>query len=59
MQEYRFSVTCILPYKGRIYDSVTRTIQWLGRIRVSETPYFRIFYAMKKEFKKLQDYVLD
>ena len=42
MREYVFSLTRIIPYKDRIYDS-----SLYGRIRVSENPYSRIFYAVK------------
>ena len=37
MREYGFSLTLILAYKHRTYDSVL-----IGRIRVSENPYSRI-----------------
>ena len=53
MREYGFSLTRILPSKGRIVDSVFL----YGRIRVSENPYSRIFYAVENKImnKKLTD----
>ena len=42
MREYGFLLTCILPYKDRIYDSVL-----MGENMVNEYPYSRIFYAVK------------
>ena len=46
MRDYGFSLTHILPYKDRIVDSVL-----IGRMRVSENSYSRIFYAvLRKHF---------
>ena len=52
MREYEFSLTRILPYNDKIYESVnimenTSQIPSLyARIRVGENPYSRIFYAV-------------
>ena len=40
MQEHRFSLTRILPYKDRIIMSL------YGRIWVSENPYSRLFHVL-------------
>ena len=40
MRECGFSVTRILPYKDKIVD-----LSLYGRIRFTENPYSRIFYA--------------
>ena len=46
MRDYGFSLTHILLYKDRIVDSVL-----IGRMRVSENSYSRIFYAvLRKHF---------
>ena len=44
MREYGFSLTRILQYKNRIYDSVL--IRENTRIWVSENPYSCIFYLV-------------
>ena len=41
MQEHRFSLTRILPYKGKIVDSVL-----IRKNRRQWKPYSRIFYAV-------------
>ena len=48
MQEYGFSLPRILPCNGRIYDSVfiREILSLYERIRGSENPYSRIFYAV-------------
>ena len=41
MLEYEFSLTCIFPYKDKIFDSVL-----IREYAVRENPYSRIFYAV-------------
>ena len=47
MGEYEISLARILPYKDRIYNSVL-----YGRIRISENPYSRLFYAVFGWFRQ-------
>ena len=48
MREYGFSLIHVLPYKGRIVDSLL-----CGRMRINENLYFRMFYAVKLTISKL------
>ena len=47
MREYGISLALILPYKDRIYNSVL-----YRRIRISENPYSRLFYAVLGWFRQ-------
>ena len=48
MPEYGFSLTRIFPHKDRIVESTVLSLY--GKIRVSENPYFGIFYSVTVKF---------